>query len=82
MYALERGNLGDTYAFVLRLRKWLEAPQFAGASNSLAASLTREFMHDRGRLVTQLPLDVPDERDHLDEASSRRSNGPCQPSTR
>lgn len=55
------------YAFVLRLRAWLDAPQLTGASGSLAASLAREFMHEHGWIVTRLQLDVPDQRDYLGE---------------
>jgi hypothetical protein len=58
----------QVFAFVLRLREWLKAPALRGASPTLAASLAREFMLEHGGIVTQLQLDVPDERDHRGEA--------------
>ena len=56
------------YAFVLRLKEWLNAPGLRSASSTLVASLARDFMLEHGQIVTHLQLDVPDERDHLGDA--------------
>ncbi len=56
------------FAFVLRLQRWLRESGVDTASATLAASLAREFMLEHGKVLTQLQLDVPDERDHLGEA--------------
>jgi hypothetical protein len=56
------------YAFVLRLEDFLGRPRLAAASESLAASLAREFVMDHAQVLTQLQLDVPDQRAHLREA--------------
>lgn len=58
----------SVYAFVLRLGEFLTAPGFATASESLAASLAREFVLEHAQVLTQLQLDVPDQRAHLREA--------------
>ena len=58
----------SVYAFVLRLEELLGRPRLAAASESLAASLAREFVMGQGQVLTQLQLDVPDPRAHLREA--------------
>ena len=56
------------FAFVLRLKSWFREPGVDTGSAALTASLAREFMLEHGKILTQLQLDVPDERDHLGEA--------------
>jgi len=56
------------YAFVIRLRAWLQGPGVQAASPSLAASLAREFILENGQVLAQLQLDLPQERDYLGEA--------------
>ncbi|MDH3292595.1 MAG: hypothetical protein OEO20_15755 [Gemmatimonadota bacterium] len=56
------------FAFVLRLQQWLREGGLDTTSGTLAASLAREFMLQHGTVLRQLPLDVPDLRDHLGEA--------------
>ena len=56
------------YAFVIRLRAWLQEPGVQAASPSLAASLAREFILEHGQVLGQLQLNVPHERDYLGEA--------------
>ena len=56
------------YAFILHLGAFLTEPRLAMASESLAASLAREFVTEHAQVLTQLQLDVPDERSHLREA--------------
>jgi len=58
----------SVYAFVLRLGKFLTEPRLATASESLVASLAREFVIEHAQVLTQLQLDVPDQRAHLREA--------------
>ena len=58
----------SVYAFVLRLEEFLGRPRLAAASESLAASLAREFVMDQAQVLTQLQLAVPDQRAHLREA--------------
>jgi hypothetical protein len=58
----------SVYAFVLRLGKFLTEPRLATASEPLAASLAREFVIEHAQVLTQLQLDVPDQRAHLREA--------------
>jgi hypothetical protein len=58
----------SVYAFVLRLGEFLTERRLAMASESLAASLAREFVTEHAQVLTQLQLDVPDERAHLREA--------------
>ncbi len=56
------------FAFVLRLQEWLRQPRIDTASATLAASLAREFMLEHGKVLTDVQLDMPDDRDHLGEA--------------
>ncbi len=53
------------FAFVLRLQEWLRRPGIDSASVTLTASLAREFMLEHGKVLTDLKLDVPDDRDYL-----------------
>ncbi len=59
------------FAFVLRLQEWLRRSGIDSASVTLAASLAREFMLEHGKVLTDLKLDVPDDRDYLGEATPR-----------
>jgi len=58
----------SVYALVLRLEEFLAGPRLAAVSESLAASLAREFVMEHAQVLTQLQLDVPDQRAHLREA--------------
>jgi hypothetical protein len=58
----------SVYALVLRLEEFLAGPRLAAASESLAASLAREFVMEHAQVLTHLQLDVPDQRAHLREA--------------
>ena len=58
----------SVYAFVLRLGEFLADPRLASASESLAASMAREFVMEQAQVITQLKLDIPDQRAHLREA--------------
>ena len=53
------------YAFVIRLRAWLREPGVQAASPALTASLAREFIFEHGQVLTQLQLNLPQERDYL-----------------
>ena len=56
------------YAFVVRLLEWLRASAAEATSDSLAASLAREFMMNHAQVLLKLQLDVPHERDYAGEA--------------
>jgi hypothetical protein len=58
----------SVFAFVLRLGEFLSGRSLATASDSLAASLAREFVMKHAQVLTHLQLDVPDHRAHLREA--------------
>jgi hypothetical protein len=56
------------YPLVLRLLQWLRGDGAAAESDSLSASLAREFMLEHGDILQELELTVPDGRDHRGEA--------------
>lgn len=53
--------------FLVRLRNWLRSPGAEVSSESLAASLAREFMLAHSHALVPLQLAVPDERDFVGE---------------
>ena len=59
------------YSFVLSLREWLRVEAATTNSDTLSASLAREFMLDRSQVLQQLQLGLPDERDFVGEAYLR-----------
>ncbi len=55
------------YSFLVRLRNWLRSTGEEVTSDTLAASLAREFMLAHGHALVPLQLAVPDERDFVGE---------------
>ncbi len=56
------------YAFVVSLLEWLRASGAEATSDSLAASLAREFMMNHAHILLKVQLDVPHEKDYAGEA--------------
>ncbi len=56
------------YALVVRLLEWLRTSGAEATSDTLAASLAREFMLNHARVLLELQLDLPRERDYAGKA--------------
>jgi len=56
------------YAFVLKLEEFLGGPRLGSASESLVASLAREFVMEHAQVLTRLQLVAPDPRAYHREA--------------